>query len=166
MEFRTHEEMLDRHIGKKGTPKRDEFDAMVEDYKEELLNKYMSDVKTWSDVEFLRDIQSIDAYIDPGYVTATRDRSPIEKAAIALLKINYLIEHYYGGNATHEDWLDESIIKYYISPAYDDLGKYYVECTRISAEYRHIAFHTREQAEEFLKYPENIQLLKDYFLNN
>ena len=27
-----------------------------------------------------------------------------------------------------------------------------------------IAFHTKEQAEEFLSYPENIQLLKDYFM--
>ena len=27
-----------------------------------------------------------------------------------------------------------------------------------------IAFHTIEQANEFISYPENIQLLKDYFM--
>lgn len=29
-----------------------------------------------------------------------------------------------------------------------------------------IAFHTKKQAEDFISYPENIQLLKDYFIIN
>lgn len=31
MKFLTHEEILDKHIGKKGTPKREAFDKDVED---------------------------------------------------------------------------------------------------------------------------------------
>ena len=29
---------------------------------------------------------------------------------------------------------------------------------------KNIAFHTKKQANEFIRYPENIQLLKDYFM--
>ena len=36
--------------------------------------------------------------------------------------------------------------------------------TILSEEFSHIAFHTNEQAEERLSYPEHIELLKDYFM--
>ena len=84
--------------------------------------------------------------------------SPIEKSALALLKIYKLIEEGYGGNVTREEYLSP-ISKYSI--IYD--GKRFVINHYLYGVY-HISFHTNDQAEEFLLYPENIQLLKDYNL--
>lgn len=87
---------------------------------------------------------------------------PIVKSAIALLKIHQLIEVSYGGNVINDEWIDRDITKYFISFGNDNIIG--IEKTILSEEFSHIAFHTKEQAEEFLSYPENIELLKDYFM--
>ena len=90
---------------------------------------------------------------------------PIVKSALALLKIHQLIEVGYGGNVTNEEWLDNEIEKFIITL---NISNYSYQFTIVkhttSAYFNYIAFHTKEQAEEFLKYPENVQLLKDYFM--
>lgn len=80
--------------------------------------------------------------------------SAIERSALALLKIHQLIEIGYGGNITDEEnyYDDWTIDSYSFIPVKNDFGV------------RHICFHTKEQAYEFLSYPENIQLLRDYFM--
>ena len=85
--------------------------------------------------------------------------SPIERSALALLKIHQLIEIGYGGNITNEEWKEHTKIKYTI-----DLKDKKLICSYTYHFKSHIAFHTKEQAEEFLKYSENVQLLKDYFM--
>lgn len=93
--------------------------------------------------------------------------SPIEKSALALLKIHQLIDAGYGGNVTTEEWLgniNNPIFVIIIDPNMSN----FVRIDSVEDGFEHgiyrVAFHTREQAEEFLKYPENIQLLKDYFM--
>lgn len=86
--------------------------------------------------------------------------SPIEKSALALLKIHQLIEVGYGGNISSEEWNNN---EWKFTYQYTKTGIDIIS-TRISKYI--IAFHTKEQAEEFLSYPENIQLLKDYFMIN
>ena len=89
--------------------------------------------------------------------------SPIEKSAIALLKIRQLIEVGYGGNVTHDEWVND-IKENNLWSVYFDYydNEFYPIFT--AGHFTHVAFHTKEQAEEFLSYPENIQLLKDYFM--
>lgn len=81
----------------------------------------------------------------------TEKGTAIEKSALALIKICKLIEIGYGGNATKNGWCitvkDNSFCTY---------QTFYT--------FTPFKFHTKEQAEEFLLYPENIQLLKDYFM--
>lgn len=92
--------------------------------------------------------------------------SPIEKSALALLKIHQLIEVGYGGNVTNEEWRNSKLIKVIISrQELKEIGED-TPFTKLLTQFTfsHIAFHTKEQAEEFLKYPENVQLLKDYFM--
>lgn len=89
----------------------------------------------------------------------TRRNTPIEKSALALLKIHQLIEVGYGGNVTRSDYID--IHKKAWGIDYDFLRNNFYPSTIC---YSLVAFHTEEQAEEFLKYPENVQLLKDYFM--
>ena len=90
--------------------------------------------------------------------------SPIEKSVKALLKIHQLIEFGYGGNVTYNYF--ENQVTYGITHSGDSNS---FEAHQIADIYEyspHIHFHTKEQAEEFLKYPENIQLLRDYFQIN
>lgn len=84
---------------------------------------------------------------------------PIVKSALALLKIHQLIEVGYGGNVTNEEWENAFELKYVISCTVDK--SFPIHATNCIHT---IAFHTKEQAEEFLKYTENVQLLKDYFM--
>lgn len=113
--------------------------------------------KTWSElveqdkVKFQKAINIADKDIS-GY-------NAIEKSALALLKIRQLIEVGYGGNVTNEEWGTHKI-KYTIRK--DKV--FGIDYTSIVWMYSPIAFHTNEQAEEFLSKPENIQLLKDYFM--
>lgn len=123
--------------------------------------------KTWSE---LYDREMVDSY-DLGrngefHVTNERFNSneyldnitPIEKSALVLLKIHQLIEVGYGGNVITEEWKNIDRYKYIIS------ATLHVESKMHFCSKNHIAFHTKEQAEEFLSYPENVQLLKDYFM--
>lgn len=80
---------------------------------------------------------------------------PIERSILALLRIRQLIEVGYGGNVTNDEWEKA----YIISCTADKI--FTIHATNCIHT---IAFHTKEQAEEFLKYPENVQLLKDYFM--
>ena len=86
--------------------------------------------------------------------------SPIEKSVKALLKIHQLIEVGYGGNVTNEEWNNHEI-KYVINYANNTFVINSVVTTK-----NHLAFHTLEQAEEFLSHPENVQLLRKYFMLN
>ncbi len=86
---------------------------------------------------------------------------PIVKSAIALLKIHQLIEVGYGGNITSEEWEDSSVEKFIIVP--HEKGFKVDHRFKLRA-FRHIAFHTAKQANEFLSYPNNRLLLKDFYM--
>ena len=90
---------------------------------------------------------------------------PIVKSAVALLKIHQLIEASYGGLVTHSENIGTEM-KHTIIPYVDNEFKYkgLKALGTCYLDNRHISFHTKEQAEEFLSYPENVQLLKDYFI--
>lgn len=119
--------------------------------------------KTWS--ELTKNVKPIlyaeISHINDGnYVSVSEDcgDTPIEKSALALLKIHQLIEVGYGGNVTNDYF--KNYVTFSIMCNSDGSFKVYA-CASKSA---HIHFHTKEQAEEFLSYPENVQLLKDYFM--
>lgn len=135
---------------------------------EEQKPKVPETSKTWSDSLFNSNFIVYElSYIDndKNYILTSTGISPIEKSALALLKIHQLIEVGYGGNVTNEEWLDNEIEKFIITL---NISNYRHQFTIVKyaapAHFNHIAFHTKEQAEEFLSYPENIQLLKDYFM--
>lgn len=94
--------------------------------------------------------------------------TPIEKSAIALIKIHQLIEVGYGGNVTYERCASveyPSVFK--ITPTgLNGTLTLTVKEVEVESNQNHIMFHEFEQAEEFLEYPENIQLLMDYFMIN
>lgn len=113
--------------------------------------------KTWSDIKEEKRFQGNEAII---VNKETLIETPIIKSANAFLKIRQLIEVGYGGNVTNEEWdgINSYVsIRYYINKRDIDI------CSNIYIK-TNIAFHTKEQAKEFLSYPENVQLIKDYFM--
>lgn len=103
------------------------------------------------------------------------DKCPIGKSIKALVKINALIKHGYGGNITDNEWKDWRIDKYIIVPytSYKEVNGIFIDILspwkfKIIVENAQecktpIAFHTIEQAKEFMKYSENTELVKDYY---
>lgn len=91
----------------------------------------------------------------------TYGNSSIEKSALALFKIHQLIEVGYGGNVINEDYINNEW-KYTIIYSSSSCKLEIIETCHY--RYNNIAFHTEEQAKEFLSKSENVQLLKDYFM--
>lgn len=125
--------------------------------------------KTWSELNHYPKYENDDYSVDiTGHCGngITRRDTPIEKSALALLKIHQLIELSYGGNITNEEWLDRytNLTTKWVIVSNDDNGDFLVIETQNNHMRTNPAFHTQEQAEEFLTHPENIQLLKDYFI--
>lgn len=120
--------------------------------------------KTWSEYCKILPPVTCNDYRDYPFavnnsVFTRKDVTPIEKSALALLKIHQLIEAGYRGNITNDEWSNHKISKYVVTCR----GKNIKEFTFISQR-ESIAFHTEEQRKEFLKYPENIRLIKDYYM--
>lgn len=80
---------------------------------------------------------------------------------IATLKIAKLIELGYGGIVTEEEWRDDELIKFGIKWNYK-ANDWVYHNTKTTKEF--ITFHTPEQREEFMSYPENIKLVEQYNL--
>lgn len=125
-------------------------------------------LKTWSDlvknnkaIELSAQIKIELCYKDNSFCDASIVKSPAEKSALALLKIYQLIDVNYGGNIKIEEWKDLDLNKWAI--VFSEDNRFYPSMCILPANFTQIAFHTKKQAEEFLKYSENIQLLKDYF---
>lgn len=84
----------------------------------------------------------------------------IENSVTAFVKIHVLIKEGYGGNPSYNDFAYSNDKIYIICPfekSFDIMELADESC------FSHIAFHERSQAEEFMSYYDNVQLLKDYF---
>lgn len=80
------------------------------------------------------------------------------KSALAMAQISQLMP-YYGGAITNAEWGNFGLSKYIISRC----GSNYE--TGINRRYYEpLAFHTEEQRDRFLSFPENVQLVKDYLM--
>lgn len=121
--------------------------------------------KIWNDIKF-KDLDG--KLIEPLIMLEGSDdvdsEYAVNKSVIASLKIHQLIEIGYGGNITRSESLDAQLLKYHIVLCYDCDGKAKFGIHYSTTVHNHIAFHTEEQAMEFLSYPANISLLKDYFM--
>ena len=80
----------------------------------------------------------------------------VAKSALAMSKISQLFP-YFGGKITDEEWKNADIAKYTIGRKRCDIyvDSYY-------GEYYFLAFHKREQRDDFMRY--NERLVKDYLM--
>lgn len=128
--------------------------------------------KTWDEMVLCGKNKYQQVLIRPEYsngkmssYVVTGQSTPIEKSALALLKIHQLIEVGYGGNITQEEWNDVDVTKHCINitPINKGLSNTISYVTNRTTK-RIIAFHTEKQREEFLSYPENVKLINDFYM--
>lgn len=106
--------------------------------------KKKQEIKTWEDL------------ISAAYnIFLTKKQA---KSAFAMAQISRLMP-YYGGEITDEEWKDDSIDKYVI---YRDGDKLATNFIFSYSSFHFVAFHTKEQRNEFLKC--NERLVKNYFM--
>lgn len=124
----------------------------------------MQNIKTWEDIVKMdnRYHQLIDEIIRSGY-SSLWDSKVINKV-IATLKISKIIEFGYEGMPTEENWrhdLNEGLGIYTI--VWDPTEKlFYIH---YEMNYKSdLAFGSDDLAEEFMSYPENIELLRQFYM--
>lgn len=78
------------------------------------------------------------------------------KSALALSQISQLMP-YYGGEITDEEW-EKDNYKYAIEVSNGKIYESWCKTKHL------IAFHTKGQLQKFLSFPENVQLVKDFYM--
>lgn len=120
--------------------------------------------KTWEDVE--RKCPNIKTETDTlnyHISTCIAFDDKIERKLIATYKISKLIEIGYGGRVTDDEWRDDTLDKFSIGWIED--GKCpFIRCHYHRFQDDFISFHTKQQAEKFMSYVENIKLINDYYM--
>lgn len=130
------------------------------------FKKKKVDVNIWSDIKRISGV----------FIDANSELEPVEeilpgdfedknifltekyaKAALALAQISQLMP-YYGGEITNEEW-ENNKWKYSISMDRNEIAF----CSSTHIKYL-IAFHTEEQRDKFLSFPENVRLVKDLYM--
>lgn len=114
-------------------------------------------IRTWEDCQEMNEDSNFFMRIDDNLELSDK----VYFKCIATLQIAKLIELGYGGMITDEEWKNVNIKKYSI------LYRPYTKelfIKDIWNEKCFISFHHKQQAEEFMSYPENIELIKQYFM--
>lgn len=124
-------------------------------------------IRTWDDL-----VKAGKAYVFGEVITEdvklddTFNETPAEKKALATLKIAQLIDVAYGGMVSTQEQIKIKDTFYHIvvcgrGQTHNE-GQLFVDCFIGCDEPNLLCFHTRKQAEDFLKY--NEQLIKDYYM--
>lgn len=122
-------------------------------------------INTWKDLKFIQgyfiendsSIEKLEEVIEKD----CEDRNVFAyekyaKAALALAQISQLMP-YYGGEITDEEW-EKDNYKYAIEVSNGKIYESWCKTKHL------IAFHTKGQLQKFLSFPENIQLVKDFYM--
>lgn len=133
--------------------------------KEDLQPKPV--VKTWEDVPLRGEALDVDFMInDLGgrNIISLKQTEFSEKIFMKLIvtaKIAKIIELGYGGMITEEEWKNNILEKYCVAWSVPIQRFHYQTMYNL---YNFIAFHTQEQREKFMFYPENRELVKQYYM--
>lgn len=146
---------------------KEEVDKIYKRIKEYLQPK--PKIKTWEDIkdnenDFYKNYINFHKTDNGNYcldADGSHDIKVILKS-IATLKIAKLIELGYGGMVTEEEWKNTNIEKYCV---YVRVGKIKIHYEGFNTyDRRFVAFHTPEQRDKFISYPENRKLIKQYHM--
>lgn len=146
-------------------PEGYEIDKENSTFEHIKFKKKVEEIDTWKDIKYLEGY-----YIDPFSETRKINKvirrivdkhvfisEKYAKSALALAQISQLMP-YYGGEITNEEWTDANL-KYSIIV----VGKEICYTNTWKTRYP-ISFHTAEDRNRFISFPENVQLVKDLFM--
>lgn len=124
------------------------------------------EIKTWDDIIGDEENEDFDAmsviYFELEEFMMDRDfDDKIMGKILACYQIPKLIDLAYGGVITSDEWEQYSFHKYCV--VLDTGGKVSIEC-RKGNTHELIAFRTLSLAQEFISYPENLDLVKQYYM--
>lgn len=157
------EEIKDININ---IPEGYEIDEEHSTFKCIKFKKKVEKINTWKDLTYIKGYYiNADSNIMPinGEYTCDTNKNVFisekyAKSALALSQISQLMS-FYGGEIADKEWENDDW-KYSISV--DSKG---IIINTSTVHYRNLlAFHTEEQRDEFISFPENIQLIKDFFM--
>ena len=170
---------------------QESFNKLTEEEKNWIIKEYNSDageghsmlgklfgeenlqpepkIKTWEDVVKYTLVNPLTVLESAGYAEDICDEK-IGNKVEATLKIAKLIELGYGGMITEEEWK--------LSSSYTSETTIWTIVCEYKAESKEpqfriarnwdqpelVSFHTKEQAEEFMSYPENRKLVEQYYM--
>lgn len=159
-EGQTHNRSEDYYLSKEGTLHINGECLVFPSKKERDWNKWFecNKFKTWDDY-----IKEHNIFYKPTIIinNVYDTTSKYSKSVIALYKIFFIIDSYYGGLITNEEWLEKNF-KYYIE-YHANVG---YSINSHPSKILPISFHENKQAKQFLSKKENINLLNDYFMIN
>lgn len=159
---------------------KETWDNMSNKEKEEILRHYRA-VKAIDNIEYITIYETlfgkenlqpkIRTWIDVLNQTDIHDfvinhpdcDNKLKLKLEAIYKISKLIELGYGGMVTEKEWKDDTVRKECIVPC-DVIDGLKLTTHYYPSDKRFIAFHTKEQAEEFVYYSENEQLIQQYYM--
>lgn len=122
-------------------------------------------IKTWEDMCNDPDTSTTDIGFVNDFDDLIADYGQSEtasaKSALALLKIRLLIDEAYGGNPCADDKLKGAFFFIDIDRFVEN---YLLYVERAADCIDPIAFHTKEQAEEFISHESNRQLIRDFYM--
>lgn len=142
-----------------------EKDSLIKVFGKENF-RLVPKIKTWEDVKTVNNLsmQEYENSFDERSVEFYNEEPKLYNKLIATYKIAKLIELGYGGMVTEEEYIlnehstDDDFWSIWMN------GKGEIECTKVENCRELLTFHTREQAEDFMSYSENIKLIKQYFM--
>ena len=134
------------------------IEAIVDTFGLHNLQPRLPDIKIWSNMEEV--YEEIDTtMVELDFLLIDNDiELELKNKIVSLFQIHHLIDISYGGAITNEDWKDHSKDKWCINWR-DNKWEFAVHNTS-----RHpIAFHTKEYMDEFMSFPQNVKLIKEFY---
>lgn len=120
--------------------------------------KEKEEIRTWEDYK-----KKYGDFTVTIYSKININDEKFKKHLAAEIKIKLLMS-YYGKEITIEEWRNPHIFKYTIISNSIISNSFKILRSSTITNYSFLAFHTRKQRDEFIKY--NEQLIKDYFMLN
>lgn len=122
--------------------------------------QYTPKIRTWEDCQEMNEDSNFFLRVDDNLELPEE----FSLKCKAFLKISKIIELGYGGAITDDEWTEQDVIKYIITPSFAEKNRLQYEDVLLYSRKTPIAFRTPAQRDEFMSYPENVKLVQQYYM--
>lgn len=122
--------------------------------------RHESKIKTWSDVKFY--YPDLANNMIQGICELKSIPDGVLDKCIATIKLDKLIELGYGGRVTIDNWKEGEKSWSVVVSSINKQIDLRIVTTYFNLDF--ITFHSKELADEFMSHPENVELIKKYYI--